>query len=147
MGVTSARAQHETNRKRPSRLAVLRGWLIATVALVLAVGTLKANSSYFYCAMMGETALEACCDHHGGRSEDAGYRAPDCCEGRNAGRLPAAHIVVAPDVPPAPLAFVAVAPTYRPAPVVRGATLSWLRWGSDPPDPSERRSQLMVFLT
>ncbi len=136
-----------TSHKRRPRFALLRGCRFVALAVLLVVGTLRANSSYFYCAMMGQTALDACCDHHGASSEQAGYRAADCCEGRTVGSLPAAHLAVSQDVPPAPLAVLVPAASYPPVPIVGVANLYWLRWGSDPPQPSERRSQLMVYLT
>jgi hypothetical protein len=139
--------------------------VLVVAALTILLGVLRGGSRFFYCPIMHLAFDAPCCDPpRTDASDDArdaleaqhpddspSVSAPDCCQEKRRGVLPAASIAPPSEslVPPAGLvtlvraADVAVASTAASA--AGGRYQRAVRAGPSPPSASDRRAELMVF--
>lgn len=123
-----------------------------TVAIALLVGVLRSGKSYFFCPMMTAVFDAPCCggDDHGDE-EDNGvseFRAPDCCQAKRIGSMPASALSTVPDVCPAPCVAVLPARDRADAFDVGASTVGYTQPArAGPPTANERRAELMVWLS
>jgi hypothetical protein len=130
---------------------VTRAGFALLVAVSVLVATVLGGHRYFYCAVMGEVSLDACCGSPSGSADDDGPaidREPCCASARFSTPAPgtaALHKLTL----RAPLVAVLAVP--GPLAIPTRPETTWLardaRAGPGDPSPRESRLRRMVFLT
>jgi hypothetical protein len=137
-----------TWRATLGRARFVSGFFALLTVLMMVSGLARAGSRYFYCEAMAYSAPTPCCEAHHEAVDpgQASLEQTGCCDAKTFGALPSAHLAPLGQVSPPALA--AVLSTWQPGIASYRAVTAprWLRYGSDPPSPSEARPMLMVFL-
>ncbi len=134
--------------------AVASGVMFVLLAVAVVCGTVQTGARYFYCEGLGLSSWDPCAQGAGHRErcpfESFERRTVDCCsvitlpsmpEGARAGEsavAPAGVVAVLPAVQD---------PAGRPRSESPRAAHANERWRKPPRSSSERRAELMVFLT
>jgi hypothetical protein len=135
-------------RSRPV-LAHLRAIFAIAVAMIVAVGVVRAGARYFECVAMG-TMSAPCCAHEGEQDEAPAVEDLDaCCAAKKLAQAPRAATVPSIDVPPAAVVAIVSVPAAFEAPrQVVSPRRTWLaRDGPPPRYASDERARLQVFLS
>ena len=146
-------------KRLPQRIAV--GLAAFVVSLAVLAGAWRSSSAsatggrYFYCEAMGVVQADPCvaASHDRsarGTSREARERHLDCCEVGTLPSTPSATLGRARTVaPPALVAVIAPCELVAPQSVndLRCSRVGHARWRPPPHAATQRRSELMVFLT